>query len=386
MPLPAVLRLAFSRGIPRRALMTALIVGPILTVINQGGAILALEGFNFLAAGLTFLVPYMVHSVGAVSSLRASAAEAAAEAPRPQDDSTPAAAPPPAPRPAEVPPEVGEGLGAVRDLVGTVRDNARKVNAASTERSCLIDEVVDLAQGVETAVSDIEQMAKGNRASLEEISGSAQAIAARVEALVGQSDAASRLAEAVVQAQEHFNESFQRIEAMAGSITAISDQTNLLALNATIEAARAGDAGKGFAVVASEVKSLARSARESAEEIEALLASLAEAARETTQRARDMNETVSQAASDIGASKKEVGQMSGRIQDAAATASQTAAQASEQVQGFRRVVGELESVKRDTLAAIQGSAKNIELTSQVLEGLSETQSHLRDLGGQRRSA
>ena len=385
MSLPAPLRLAFSGGIPKRALVTALIVGPILTVINQGAAILALEGFNFLAAGLTFLVPYVVHSVGAVSSLRAKASEAPAEAPRPRSDAPAATASAP-PAPAEVPSEVKERLGAVLDLVGTVRDNARKVNAASTERSRLIDEVVNLAQGVETAVSDIEQMANGNRASLEEISGSAQTISARVETLVGQSDAASRLAESVVQAQEHFNESFQRIEAMAGSITAISDQTNLLALNATIEAARAGDAGKGFAVVASEVKSLARSARDSAEEIEALLASLADAARETTQRARDMNETVSQAASDIGASKEEVGQMSGRIQDAAATASQTAAQASEQVQGFRRVVGELESVKRDTLAAIQGSAKNIELTSQVLDGISETQSRLDDLGRQRRSA
>ena len=71
MSFPALLSQAFSRGIPKRALVTALIVGPILTVINQGAAILALEGFNFLAAGLTLLVPYVVHSVGAVSSLRA---------------------------------------------------------------------------------------------------------------------------------------------------------------------------------------------------------------------------------------------------------------------------------------------------------------------------
>lgn len=84
MSFPAPLRLAFSGGIPKRALVTALIVGPILTVINQGAAILALEGFNFPAAGLTFLVPYVVHSVGAVSSLLARASEAPVEAASPQ--------------------------------------------------------------------------------------------------------------------------------------------------------------------------------------------------------------------------------------------------------------------------------------------------------------
>ena len=107
-----------------------------------------------------------------ISALRVKVPEPPGEASRPQSEKPTVAVPP---APAEVPPEVNEGLGAVRDLVGTVRDNARNVNAASTERSRLIDEVVDLAQGVETAVSEIEQMAKSNRASLEEISGSAPA-------------------------------------------------------------------------------------------------------------------------------------------------------------------------------------------------------------------
>ncbi len=388
MSAPTFLQLAFSGGVPKRALMTALIVGPILTAINQGGAILALEGFNFAAAGLTFLVPYVVHSVGAVSSLRAKAAPEApgAEPARPAAAPDPEAASPSEARRSNVPPRIAGCLDTVLQDVETVRGNAQKVNTASKERSRLIDEVVELSHGVATAVSDIEQMACDSRGALDEISGSAQTIAKRVGTLVGQSNSASELAQSVAEALERFNQSFQQIEAMAGAITAISNQTNLLALNATIEAARAGEAGKGFAVVAAEVKSLARSAQKSAEEIESLLTSLSAAARETTKCVADLNSTVRQAAEDGSSGNEEVGQMAVRIEQAAATASRTAAQASEQVQGFKRVVGELESVKRDTLAAIEGSARNIELTTQVRETVDSARSALLAFGQRQREA
>jgi methyl-accepting chemotaxis protein len=61
------------------------------------------------------------------------------------------------------------------------------------------------------------------------------------------------------------------------NIDEIAFQTNILALNAAVEAARAGEAGAGFAVVADEVRSLAQrsaaAAKETAEKIEAAIAS-----------------------------------------------------------------------------------------------------------------
>jgi hypothetical protein len=60
------------RLIVRRALITAVIVGTILTLINQGDRLLAgdVTAGVVLKTGLTFLVPYCVSTSGAVGLSR----------------------------------------------------------------------------------------------------------------------------------------------------------------------------------------------------------------------------------------------------------------------------------------------------------------------------
>ena len=65
--------LAVSDGIPRRSLYVALVVGVILTLINQYDAIPGFgdKPFDTLKALLSFCVPYCVATYGAVIARRA---------------------------------------------------------------------------------------------------------------------------------------------------------------------------------------------------------------------------------------------------------------------------------------------------------------------------
>jgi hypothetical protein len=58
---------AVSEGVPRRSLWVALIVGTILNLINQGDALLAGQRLDFVKLALTYVVPYIVSTYGAVS-------------------------------------------------------------------------------------------------------------------------------------------------------------------------------------------------------------------------------------------------------------------------------------------------------------------------------
>lgn len=64
----SALALAFSDGIPRRALIVALAVGSVLNLINQGDALIAGRSLDWLKIALTYIVPYCVNTHGAVTA------------------------------------------------------------------------------------------------------------------------------------------------------------------------------------------------------------------------------------------------------------------------------------------------------------------------------
>jgi hypothetical protein len=70
---PKLLTLVFGDGTPRKAVLTALVVGTALTGINHGDAILAGQYPPLIKVILTYCVPYFVTTWGAVTGKLAQA-------------------------------------------------------------------------------------------------------------------------------------------------------------------------------------------------------------------------------------------------------------------------------------------------------------------------
>ena len=72
---PDFFQLAFGHGTPKRALMTALVVGTILTMINHGDVILEGGSLNYLKVSLTYCVPFFVTTWGSLHGKRVKLSE-----------------------------------------------------------------------------------------------------------------------------------------------------------------------------------------------------------------------------------------------------------------------------------------------------------------------
>lgn len=186
-----------------------------------------------------------------------------------------------------------------------------RMHVAITQVASGSEEVDDIARRVVGYTEanmfqseDLVQRSYGIAAAIEELGAATQEIAcnavrvsthsaeAREQAedgrrgLEGGRGALGELVERIDQASrrmDSLNERTVAIGRILEVIYSIADQTNLLALNATIEAARAGEAGRGFAVVADEVRQLAHRSQSSAREIQNMIESLQQGARDSVQ-------------------------------------------------------------------------------------------------------
>ncbi|HKJ76691.1 MAG TPA: methyl-accepting chemotaxis protein [Gammaproteobacteria bacterium] len=138
-----------------------------------------------------------------------------------------------------------------------------------TQMGEAIDAVTASAGEAAAAADEADRHSRSGTEALGEVAGAIRTLTTELEQAAATAEQLEADSEAVQQILE--------------AIKGIAEQTNLLALNASIEAARAGENGRGFAVVADEVRSLAHRARQSTDEIEAILGRFGSGTREAAQ-------------------------------------------------------------------------------------------------------
>jgi len=211
------------------------------------------------------------------------------------------------------------------DITGTISD---AVNLLTTETASTLHEVKGISREVNDASENLQkqstlvmQFAESERLQILATSKALKVLASAMAEVAEQSEQADKSAtEAISSTQsakkavvetvsgirtiretisetekrtKRLGDRSQEISGIVNLINTIAERTHILALNASMHAASAGEAGKGFAVVAEEVQRLAESARQSTDEISAMVNNMRV---ETSDTVTIMNKLISQVA------------------------------------------------------------------------------------------
>ena len=238
-----------------RGLLTALIVGSLLTCINQYENLTVPEAMNWYKVTLTYCTPFLVHLYATWSAQRRMYAAT--------DSSTSVRVK-----------YAGEASKLSKVVGSTARNNAMRVDQVTTERLEIAQSAVDAAEQVITCSAEIDSLSRHNLQRVAELTEETGRVLDEMNELSQRLRESMTSTANLLEKINFFDENFASIYRLATNIRQSAHQTKLLCINASAEAARAGDAGRGFSVVAAEVKSLSEKSETQTKEFDATLTQL----------------------------------------------------------------------------------------------------------------
>ncbi|HEX5313383.1 MAG TPA: methyl-accepting chemotaxis protein [Gammaproteobacteria bacterium] len=263
-------------------------------------------------------------------------------------------------------------IGALRELVRTIRDTAVEVDGAARQAEGTTSHLAEASENqsrqITGASTSITQMARAigqvsanaeeasevSRRSVEIAHKGGEAVRRTIEGMTSIREAIQDTAKRM----KRLGESSQEIGDIVELIDEIAEQTNILSLNAAIQASTAGEAGRGFGVVADEVQRLAVRAASATRQIETLVRTIQS----------DTNEAIaSMEQSTAGVvSRAELAENAGHALDEIESVSNDMAALIENISGVAREQAAVAGDISGSMGVIQG------ITSQTAEGSAVT--------------
>jgi methyl-accepting chemotaxis protein len=269
------------------------------------------------------------------------------------------------------------GWQIVRSTTRVLRDLATNLDQGATQTASAASQVSAASQTLSSGASEQAASVEETSASLEEISSMIRSTADnadKAKTLAGEAQgvaqAGSRTMVEMTEAMQAIDSSSAEVAKIVKNIDEIAFQTNILALNAAVEAARAGEAGAGFAVVADEVRSLAQrsaaAAKETAQKIEAAIAS---------------SRNGSRSCDKVRAS---LGEIAEKVSSTDSLVRQIASAAREQAKGIDQIntaITQMDQVTQTNAASAEESASAAEELDAQAASLKDMVSRLQELVG-----
>lgn len=328
-----------------RGLITALLVGSVLTCINQYENLSTPDAMNWFKVALTYCTPFLVHLYATWSSQRRVFGGAGSQSSKLERYS------------AET--KILSELGA------TVHDNAKRVNEASTARLGVAKNAIDAAEQVISCGAQIDTLSKDNLQRVGELTSETDRVLDEMNKLTQNLRESMCWASDLSKKISTFDENFASIYRMASTIRLLADQTKLLSINASVEAARAGEAGRGFAVVAAEVKNLSEKSESQTNEISAILNGLKQNVEEiqndTLKFTRKLDSTLQSVSQGEDDSRNLKEQMSLILSDVTQSIDKVTNHTEQLRQQMATTSEGMHDLVEGTKAVVKGSSNNIQI-------------------------